>query len=244
MNALKHRSEFQSILASYQLSPSAKETLAQTPIVLLVGPTSAGRNTIITALLKTNEYYYLVSDTTREMREKDGLPIEKDGREYWFRNEDEILADIRAGEFLEAAVIHEQQVSGISIREIEKARQTGKIAITDVEPHGAEWIHQLKPDAQIIFVVPPNFDDWIARFRRRSDLPEDEIRRRLETACNEMRTALSSDYYLFLVNDKLEAAIAGVYSLTKRGDRDVAQAAAARAVVERLYQDTMAYLQS
>lgn len=243
MNALKHISEFQSLLANYQLSPLAIQTLTQTQIALLVGPTGAGRNTIIAELLKTGDYHHIVSDTTRELRVKDGVPIEKNGREYWFRSEEEVLADLRKGAYVEAAIIHKQQVSGWNVREIEAALQVQKIAIKDIEPSGAASVHRIKPDASIIFVVPPSFNDWMTRLRSRSYLPEDELRRRLQSACDEMRTALSSDYYTFVVNDKLETAVATIHDMTKRGIHNAAQIAAARTLVEQLHKEATAYLQ-
>jgi guanylate kinase len=243
MNALKHISEFQSLLAEYKLSSSAIETLKQTNLALLVGPTGAGRNTIVTELLKTGDYYHIVSDTTRELRLKDGIHIEKNGREYWFRSEEDVLADLRKGEYVEAAIIHKQQVSGWNVREIEAALKAQKIAIKDIEPSGAAWVHRIKKDVMIIFVVPPSFDVWMSRLRSRSELPEDEIRRRLQSACDEMHTALTNDYYAFVVNDKLEDAVVTIHDITKNGIHDKTQIAAAREVVEQLYKEATEYLQ-
>jgi guanylate kinase len=242
MNELKRVAEFRSVLADYKLSPSAKKTLEETKVVLLVGPSSSGRNTTINKLLETGEYHYIVSDTTREKRTKDGRPVEQDGREYWFRTEDEILTDLQRGEFLEAAIIHDQQVSGISIREIEKAHRAGLIAITDIEPQGADWIHSLKPDSIIIFVVPPNFETWFARLHRRSDLPEDEIRRRMNTACKEIAAAFEHEYYILLVNDDLESTVADVDAITKKGEQTPEAQKHGRMVAQNLYDRARAYL--
>src|ERR1700689_1309052 len=118
MNELVHGAEFRSALRDYHLSKAALQTLSQTKLVILVAPTSSGRNTIIWQLLKTGDYYFIVSDTTRQPRINDGK-LERDGHEYWFRSEAEVLTDIQQGKYLEAAVIHNQQVSGISIRELQ-----------------------------------------------------------------------------------------------------------------------------
>jgi len=83
--------------------------LQQTKFVPLVAITSSGRNTLIRELLKTGEYHFIVSDTTRKPRTNDGV-MEQSGVEYWFRDEDEVLQDVKDGKFLEAAVIHSQQV--------------------------------------------------------------------------------------------------------------------------------------
>jgi guanylate kinase len=242
MNELKRVADFRAVLADYKLSDSAKKTLAETKLVLLVGPSSSGRNTAINKLLESGEYHNIVSDTTREKRVKEGVPIEQDGREYWFRSEEEILDDLRRGEFLEAAIIHDQQVSGISIREIEKANRAGLIAITDIEPQGAEWIHELKPDAIVLFVIPPNFDDWMARLRRRSDLPEDEIRRRLHTACDEIKAALERDYYNFVINDEMESTVADIYAIAKKGSQTSEKQSMGRRVAEDLFEAAQDYL--
>lgn len=215
MNQLSRIEEFREILSGYQLSDEAKQTLREIKIVLLVGPSSSGRNTIINELLKTGEYYFIVSDTTRKPRVNNGVP-EQSGREYWFRSEDEVLADLKAGKFLEAAIIHNQQVSGISMRELNKAAEQGKIAIDEIEVIGADNIHSLIPGAQFIFILPPSFEEWITRMNARGQLPPDETRRRLRSAVDEIATALDRDYYTFAVNDtflkttkRVEAIIRG-----------------------------------
>src|ERR1035437_2369433 len=136
MTKLVHLDQFRLILNNYTPSQQSLELLNMTKLVLFVGVTASGRNTIINKLLTTAEYHHLLSDTTREIRTKNGIPIEESGDEYWFRKEEDVLKDLQKGEFLEAAVVHEQQVSGISTREIERAEQSGLISITDVERVG------------------------------------------------------------------------------------------------------------
>ncbi len=241
MNQLQHIDEFKQALAGYQLSEAAKKTLDGLKLVLMVGPTSSGRNTIIRELVKTGAYHFIVSDTTREPRTNDGI-LEESGREYWFRNEEEVLAEIRNGEFLEAAIIHNQQVSGISIRELEQARQSDKIAITEVEITGANNTYNAKPDTVIIFSVPPGFDEWMNRLRNRSMMPEDEIRRRLEAACLEFDAALIHDYYRFIINDDVDETVAVVDSVARLNHLDADKEALARQMVKTLYQQTRNYL--
>jgi guanylate kinase len=243
MNELKHLAEFRSILEDYKLSEHAVRVLRQTKLVLLVGPTSAGRNTIINKLLKTDAYHYIVSDTTRQPRVNNGVP-EQDGREYWFRSEAEILDDLGRGEFLEAAVIHNQQVSGISMRELEKAQAADKIAINEVEINGADNIYHAKPDAVIVFVVPPSFSEWLERISGRGALPTDEVRRRLESALAEFSAALTHDYYVYVVNDRLEDVTADIHAIATTGEYDAAKKEHARQVVKQLYQETQKYLTS
>jgi guanylate kinase len=241
MNELKHIAEWRSVLAGYTLSESAKACLQGTRLVLLVGPSSSGRNTIINELLKTGKYHFIVSDTTRQPRVNNGV-LEQNGREYWFRTEEDLLNDLRKGEFLEAAIIHNQQVSGNSIREIEKARQAHKIAINEVQIDGADNIHQMKPDTTIIFVTPPTFKVWMERFQRRGALPQDEIRRRVESAVTEFAAALEHSYYTFVINDTLEQSVADIDALATTAKPDPVKDAAGRQAVQQLLVDIQTYL--
>ncbi len=241
---LAHLAEFQKVLAHYHIAAAAEKILAETKLALFVGPTSSGRNTIIAELLKTGKYHSVISDTTRPPREKDGQSIEQNGREYWFRSEEDILHDLQAGKFVEAALIHNQQVSGISIREIEKAHRSGQIALKDIEPNGAETIYQLKPDATIMFVVPPGFKVWMSRLGGRGRMADAEKRRRLESAVREFEVALNRDYYIFIVNDQLEHALEQSYAHTLQGKHDPQQQARGRQIIEQLLIDTKQFLVS
>ncbi|HSX07310.1 MAG TPA: hypothetical protein VLG11_00250 [Candidatus Saccharimonadales bacterium] len=241
MNELKHIADFRKLLADYRPSAAARQILAETRLVLLVGPSSAGRNTIINELVKTGAYHFIVSDTTRQPRTNNGVP-EQNGREYWFRTEEEVLAELERGEFLEAAIIHDQQVSGISIRELKRARDANRIAINEVQIDGADNINRFKPDTTIIFVTPPDFESWLARLHARGTLPPLELRRRLESARKEFEAALKYSYYKFVVNNKLEDSVAAVNALATGGQYDPATGAGGRTVVKGLLEATEEYL--
>ncbi len=243
MNKLTHIDEFHQLLADYKLSKEALLSLSQTRLVVLVAPSSSGRNTLIRHLLKTGDYYFIVSDTTRDMRSNDGIP-EQDGVEYWFRSEEEVLADIKAGKYLEAAVIHNQQVSGISIRELQKASDKQKIAITDAQIAGAENAIKLKPDTIAIFVLPPSFEEWQRRIKHRGDMNPEEYKRRMESAAVEFADALKHDYYKFVINESVEEAAEQVNALAKLDIVDPEAQARGRDLAERLYLDTEVLLRS
>lgn len=243
MNKLIYIDEFHQILKNYKLSQPSLQSLSQTELVLLVAPSSSGRNTLIRHLLKTGDYYFIVSDTTRKKRVNDGV-LEKDGVEYWFRSEEEVLTDIKAGKYLEAAVIHNQQVSGISIRELHKASDKQKIAITDAEIAGVEHAIQLKPDTIAIFVLPPNFDEWQRRIKHRGDMNSEEYKRRMESAAIEFADALKHDYYKFVINESVEQAAEQVNAIAKLDIVDADTQARGRDLAERLYLETQALLRS
>jgi guanylate kinase len=241
MNELIRIDEFRDVLAHYRLSDEAKQILANLHLVLLVGPTSSGKNTIIRELLKTDHYHFIVSDTTRKPRVNDGM-LEENGREYWFRNEDDMLNDLRQGMFLEAAIIHNQQVSGTSIRELNKALETEKTALAEIEIVGAGKTYIAKPDTIIIFNVPPSFDVWMQRLKGRGALPEEEVRRRLETSLAEYEAALTHDYYRFVVNDDVVATVAAIDGMARQDVHDTTSEYAARELVKQLHRQTNDYL--
>jgi len=243
VNELKHIEDFKQILTTYQLSASAKATLQKTELVLLVGPTSSGKNTIIDELVKTGQYHQIVSDTTRKPRENMGV-LEQDGREYWFRPEEQVLADLKNGEFLEAAIIHNQQVSGISIRELERAAAEHKIAINEVETNGAQAIYTAKPDAYFFFVIPPSFDEWMARMSARGALPDDEVHRRLTSAVQELTIGLSRPYYRFIVNETFMHAAKRIDSIVRESSSAGNNQEQARDIAGRLLNETRAYLEA
>lgn len=238
---LQYRQEFEAILRTYKMSDEASRVLAKTPFVLMVAATAAGRNTIIKQLLASGDYYSIVSDTTRPIRTKAGLPVETHGIEYFFRDEKDVLQDLREGKFIEAAIIHRQQVSGVSVRELEKAFDTGKIAITDIEVQGCETIMRIKPDAVPIFVLPPSFEEWLRRIHKRSNLSEEEIQNRLETAVQELETALKDERFIFIINDDLETAVHMVDDVAKR-KHHAREEQYARELAQRLREDAVEYL--
>lgn len=203
---LKYYGQFQKILSNYQISDRAQKALDGLKLVLMVAPSSTGRNTMIRELLETGKYYFIVSDTTRPPQLRDGK-MEENGVEYFFRSEEELLADLKAGEFLEAAIIHEQQVSGISIRELEKAKSHSQTAITDIEIVGMDNVIRAKPDSIAIFLLPPNFEEWQTRLNRRGKMTEEEVKNRLASAAKELEAALEHDYYNFIIADDLNRTV-------------------------------------
>lgn len=241
MNQLTRIDEFRQVLTQYHPSDDAKKLLEQLKLVLLVGPSSSGRNTIINELLTTDEYHYIVSDTTRQPRVNNGI-LEQNGREYWFRAEADILHDLQAGQFLEAAIIHNQQVSGISIRELQSAASEGKIAINEIEVMGADNIHEAKPDTLFLFVMPPSFDEWMARIVQRGELPADEMQRRLESAVEEITIALSRDYYRFVVNNTFKQTTQTVHEMITQGHYSEELQEHGLEVARQLLLDTKAHL--
>jgi guanylate kinase len=212
---LEHYSEFKEILDKYTISEPAQQVLQDLKLVLLIAPTSGGRNTIIRHLANAGGYYYIISDTTRSPRVNDGV-LEQDGKEYWFRTEEDMLADLKAGEFLEAEIIHRQQVSGISIRELKKAQAEHKVAITDVDINGIHNIIKAKPDALAIMILPPSFEEWQRRVASRGRMMPGEEKRRFETALRIFEDGQKYDFYRYVISENIEQS-AGIIDAIVQG---------------------------
>jgi guanylate kinase len=238
---LNRRAEFDAALTGYAPSPETLRILAKTTIVTLTAPSATGRNTIINALVKTGRYHFIISDTTRPPRSNNGI-LEQDGVEYYFRTEEQVLADIKAGRFVEAEVIHSQQVSGTSVREIERAAKEGKISIADVDIEGGIHIAALIPSSITICLLPPSFNEWLSRIKGRGAMKPSELHNRMKGAVKVFRLALANDHFVFVINDKLEDAIKVVDDIATKGIHHADDERAARKLAEGLYGDTVAYL--
>lgn len=197
---LKHIDEFKQGLEGYEPSEATRAVLEKTELVIMLGVSGGGRNTIINHLINSGEYHFIVSDTTRPPKVRDGA-LEQDGVHYNFRSESEVLDDLQAGRFLEAELIHNQQVSGISIRELEKAINSGKIPINEVDLGGTEAILHAKPDAKFFFIVPPSYKEWMYRLHGREVMSEQEMQNRIETAVRVLEKGLAHDHFQFVIND-------------------------------------------
>jgi len=206
---LTHKDEFIEALHDYRPSDEAVATLASMPLVILLSVTGGGRNTIINKLIETGRYHFIVSDTTRPPKVRNGI-LEQDGVNYHFRSEEDVLADINAGRYLEAELIHGQQVSGTSVRELVKAHDSGKVPINEVDIGGTDAIAEVKPDTLFLFIVPPTFDEWMRRLKTRESMSDDELHNRLKTAVRMLRTVLASRQFVFVVNDSLEEVVSTV----------------------------------
>lgn len=203
---LKNIQAFRDALAHYHVSEHAKSVLDNARIVVMSGVAGGGRNTVINRLVEQYDYFFLVSDTTRPPKMRDGR-MEQDGVHYYFRTEEDMLRDIQNGEFVEAEIIHNQQVSGTSIREVERGNKSGKIGIHDFEFGGANNVALAKPDATIIGLLPPSYDEWIRRFRDREVIHEQEFMNRMHTAEKVLKNMLEKPYFKIVINDDIDRCV-------------------------------------
>ena len=200
---LRHIEKFKEILVNYAPSKQLLGLLKKEKFVLLVAPTAAGRNTIIKNLVNNRQYHYVISDTTRPPRINNGQ-AEKSGVEYWFKTEEEFLSELKKGRYLEAAIIHDQQVSGINMGELLRSINSKKTAITDIDIKGCNTIQKYSNTVVPIFILPPEYKEWIYRLDGRGKMADVEKSRRLRSAYHEIKNALDTPYFKFVTNRDLQ----------------------------------------
>lgn len=229
-------------LSSYKTDESATRLVKETPILLLVGPTGAGKDSLKDELLKTGEYHHIISHTTRPPRINHGIP-EEDGREYHFIDRATAEKMLDDNGFIEAK-IYSGNLYGTSVAEIQAAHDEGKIAMTDIEVQGVAEYKALDSGVMAVFLLPPDFKTWQARLQRRYGDVVDAIdaRIRLETALQELRQLLDTDYYVAVINDDLDTALGQIKTVVSSRDHTTPDEAAARAVAEQLAKDIQAHL--
>jgi len=202
---LKNKQDFITILSDYSISSHARKVLHDVEYVVLIGPAAGGRNTIINQLVSEYDFRQIISDTTRPPKFRDGK-MEQDGVNYFFRTEEGMLEDLQAGEFLEAELIHDQQVSGTSIRELQKALEADMPAINETEFGGAINVLNAKPDTKVIAIFPPSFNEWKKRFMNREEISNKEFLNRVVTAKEVIKLVRKDQRIRVVINNEYHEA--------------------------------------
>ena len=227
-------------LETYQPTPKTAELLKNTPILLLVGISGAGKDSIKHELLKTGDYHHIVSHTTRAPRENHGV-IEKEGIDYHFISlaEAEKMLDDQA--FVEAKM-YSGNIYGTSVAEIQAAYDTHKIATADIEVQGVAEYMAIDPDTKAVFILPPGFKIWQQRYDKRygDTIDHEDYTKRLHTAGMELQHVLQTHYFHLVVNDTLETAVEVVNRIATGVVTDPQQQTEARRVAELLCQEFLA----
>ncbi|MCW1908353.1 MAG: hypothetical protein KIH63_003350 [Candidatus Saccharibacteria bacterium] len=194
------------IIASYQPGPEGVDLVKNTPILLVVGVSGAGKDTIKAKLLETDKYHNVVSHTTRLPRSNQGV-MEQDGVEYHFVSLETAELMLRNKGFVEAKY-YSGNVYGTSVGEIRLAHDEGKVAINDVEVKGVAEFKAISSNVVAVFVLPPSFAIWQQRISSRSgDNTLENIDKRLATARVEIEHAVDVGYFHFVINDDLGATV-------------------------------------
>ncbi len=230
--------ELKDKIDSYKISDSAIELVRSTKIVLLVGVSGAGKDTIKHSLLETGDYHHIVSHVTRPPRNNNGV-MEQDGVDYHFIDQATANVMIDSQEYIEAKM-YSGNVYGTSIAEIQKAYDDGHIALTDLDVQGVAEYKEISPSVIAIFILPPNYDEWQRRLHVRygqAGADPADMERRMHAAIAELEEALAKPYYHFVVNENLDEAIKAVNNIAHHDDEFTTIDTSFRVWAEKLLAD-------
>lgn len=195
------------IILLYNISFAMSSNL-KGKLFIISGPSGVGKGTVIRALKEEfPQFVFPISHTTREMR-----PGEKDGEVYYFISEGKFKEGIDKGEFLEWAQVHKKDYYGTLKQPIMDALEVGKVVVREVDVQGFHSIKEVIPRESLvtIFLKAESMEKLLDRIAKRGKLPDDEIKRRMESADREMASAEQFDYQVWSLEDKIPECIDSV----------------------------------
>jgi guanylate kinase len=156
-----------------------------------------GKGTLIKGLLeRTPGLQLAVSATTRAPRES-----EVNGVDYHFLSGEDFDRRVARGEFVEHAEYAGNRYGTLK-SELERPAQG---IVLEIDVQGARQVRERLPDAVLIFIEPPSFEDLERRLATRASDQPDQIERRLAAARDELSAAGEFDHRI--VNDDLDSAL-------------------------------------
>lgn len=182
-------------------------------ILLISGPSGCGKSTLLKEVYKNiNEYYFSISTTTRAPREG-----EQHGVDYFFVSKEEFEKDIKDGNFLEYANVHENYY-GTSLKPVKKALEEGKLVIFDIDVQGHDLVKKTELASYVtsVFITTPTLTELENRLNSRATDSKDVIEKRVSNAKIEINSIDKYDY--FLINDDLQEAskkLVSIANITK-----------------------------
>ena len=176
-------------------------------LFVVSAPSGAGKTSLCRALtVELENLRHSISYTTRNPR-----PGEIDGRDYYFVTPDRFRQMVQAGDFAEWAEVH-SHLYGTSRRVLDGMRAEGIDVILDIDTQGAKQIRdKYEGRAVFVFIMPPSLEILEERLRNRRSDHEDEIRKRMRRAKDEMRDYTLYDYVI--VNRDFDRALLEIRSV-------------------------------
>ena len=168
-------------------------------LVVVSGPSGAGKTSVCRALKKYPGVVFSVSATTRPQR-----PGEQDGVDYHFVSPAEFERRVADGEFVESAKYGSYHY-GTPRAPMVKSLAAGEVFVLEIDVQGTRQLREAGVEGLFVFVVPPGIDVLRQRLIGRGTDSADEIEQRLAIAADELRAA--DLYDQVIVNEDLDRTI-------------------------------------
>ncbi len=160
-------------------------------LIVLSGPSGAGKDAVLEELAKIHpRVTRCVTTTTRPRRE-----CETDGVDYTFVSTADFRRNAESGGFLEYAEVH-GYLYGTPRAWVEEHRALGEDVVLKIDVQGGLNVKKAKPDAVMVFIVPPSMEELERRLRDRNTDSEEQIARRLLNAHRELEQIPHYDYMI------------------------------------------------
>ena len=170
-------------------------------LLVISGPSGAGKGTICKALLEKHKDIYLsVSATTREPREG-----EVHGVNYFFTTKEDFLKKVEEGDFLEHAEVYGNYY-GTPKSSVQKMLDEGRDVILEIDIQGALKVKENWEEGIFLFILPPSMEELKQRIIKRGSETPESLMTRFKSAYKEINYI--SKYNYAVVNDEIDTAVA------------------------------------
>ena len=184
-------------------------------LVVVSGPSGAGKGTICQALLEKTTLAYSVSATTRKPRAG-----EVDGESYYFLSVEAFEKMIEKDELLEWAKVYDNYY-GTPLKKVEEKLAAGEDILLEIDTQGAMKVREKFPEGVYIFILPPSLTELERRIRGRDTETEDVLQKRLAAAIDEIEAGKCYKYVV--TNDEVDGAVDSVCAILAAERRLVAR---------------------
>ena len=174
-------------------------------LVVVSGPSGAGKGTICQALLERTSLAYSVSATTRKPRAG-----EVDGVNYHFLSVEAFEEMIEKDGLLEWAKVYDNYY-GTPLKKVEEKLAAGEDILLEIDTQGAMKVREKFPEGVYIFILPPSLAELERRIRGRDTETEDVLKKRLAAAIDEIEEGRRYKYVV--TNDEVEDAVEAVRAI-------------------------------